>query len=235
VKDDDPRVLVVDDHALFAEALVMALSVVGIKARHLRATVPPRPPLKLRGDVLDLRPDLVLLDLDLGAAGDGMRLIPTLVDRGISVIVVTGSADQSRWGEALFHGASVVIPKSTAFGQIVDAVRRFRSGLPAMSRDERSRLLDVWRTSQEEQREIRSRFAQLTRREEQVLQQLMAGRQVSEIARRRVVSEATVRTQVKAVLAKLQVPSQLTAVSLAHRVKWRPTAIEARMELSHDD
>jgi DNA-binding NarL/FixJ family response regulator len=37
-----------------------------------------------------------------------------------------------------------------------------------------------------------------------------------------VVSEATVRTQVKAILAKLQVTSQLAAVGLAHKVGWRP-------------
>jgi DNA-binding NarL/FixJ family response regulator len=37
-----------------------------------------------------------------------------------------------------------------------------------------------------------------------------------------VVAEATVRTQVKSILAKLEVSSQLAAVGLAHRVGWRP-------------
>lgn len=50
----------------------------------------------------------------------------------------------------------------------------------------------------------------------------MAGRTVREIAIDGVVSEATVRTQVKAILAKLEVTSQLAAVGLAHRVGWRP-------------
>jgi hypothetical protein len=52
----------------------------------------------------------------------------------------------------------------------------------------------------------------------------MAGQQVSEIARSRFVSESTVRTQVKSVLAKLQVRSQLSAVGLAHAVGWCPPA-----------
>ncbi len=55
-----------------------------------------------------------------------------------------------------------------------------------------------------------------------MLGELMNGRQVTEISRSRFVSESTVRTQVKSILAKLQVSSQLTAVGLAHQVGWRP-------------
>ena len=46
----------------------------------------------------------------------------------------------------------------------------------------------------------------------------MRGRSVREIASIGVVSEATVRTQVKSILAKLEVSSQLAAVGLAHRM-----------------
>ena len=49
----------------------------------------------------------------------------------------------------------------------------------------------------------------------------MKGRTVREIATLGVVSEATVRTQVKSVLAKLEVTSQLAAVGLAHQAGWR--------------
>ena len=56
-----------------------------------------------------------------------------------------------------------------------------------------------------------------------MLRQLMQGHQVREIARLNVVSEATVRTQVKSILAKLEVSSQLAAVGLAHEAGWRPS------------
>jgi DNA-binding NarL/FixJ family response regulator len=49
----------------------------------------------------------------------------------------------------------------------------------------------------------------------------MAGRTVSDIARVGFVSEATVRTQVRSVLSKLGVSSQLAAVGRAHDAKWR--------------
>ena len=50
----------------------------------------------------------------------------------------------------------------------------------------------------------------------------MKGQTVREIATECVVAEATVRTQVKSILAKLEVTSQLAAVGLAHRVGWQP-------------
>ena len=58
------------------------------------------------------------------------------------------------------------------------------------------------------------------RREAEVLGQLMDGRQVRQIAETSVVSEATVRTQVKSILSKLEVTSQIGAVGLAHHAGW---------------
>ena len=63
-------------------------------------------------------------------------------------------------------------------------------------------------------------FARLTDRERDTLQALARGRTVHEIANSWVLSEATVRTHVRSVLAKLNVPSQLAAVSLALRSGW---------------
>jgi DNA-binding NarL/FixJ family response regulator len=53
----------------------------------------------------------------------------------------------------------------------------------------------------------------------------MTGRQVGDIAKLCFVSESTVRTQVKSILAKLQVSSQIGAVALAHRARWQPPVI----------
>lgn len=217
------RVTVVDDHSLFAESLVIALVAEGIDAR---CVVPEdETPLgRLGRAVLQTKPDIVLLDLDLGARGDGMPLVAALTAAGIRVVVVTGTSDQARWGEALSHGARSVLAKETTFTEIVGTIRRVAGGLAVISRERRIELVAAWNTTTTAEREVRSRFEQLTRREAAVLSQLMAGMQVGEIARQRFVSESTVRTQVKSLLAKLQVNSQLTAVGLAHKVHWRPPA-----------
>jgi len=70
--------------------------------------------------------------------------------------------------------------------------------------------------------DLERRLELLTPREAQVLGHLMEGRPVRDIAHVSFVSEATVRTQVKSILAKLEVTSQLAAVGAAHLVDWRP-------------
>ena len=68
---------------------------------------------------------------------------------------------------------------------------------------------------------LRARLDLLTVRESEVLGHLTHGRTVRDIATLLVVSEATVRTQVKSILAKLEVSSQLAAVALARQLDWR--------------
>lgn len=214
------RVAVVDDHALFAEAMVVALANRGYDA----CVIPvgsASTGCSLASQVLANKPDVVLLDLDLGDGGDSHDLMARFADRSIDVVVVTGNSDPVQIGAALSAGAKTVISKSLPLEQILDTLMRLRDGLPAMSKQERDRLVARGREEGEIDREVKARFELLTTREGEVLGQLMAGRQVGEIARRSFVSESTVRTQVKSVLSKLQVNSQLTAVGLAYRAHWR--------------
>ena len=67
-------------------------------------------------------------------------------------------------------------------------------------------------------------FERLTDRERHTLLALSTGQSVRDIARLWVVSEATVRTHVRAVLAKLEAPSQLAAVAAALSTGWLAAA-----------
>ena len=69
-----------------------------------------------------------------------------------------------------------------------------------------------------------ARFEQLTDRERHTLLALSRGQSVRDIARSWVLSEATVRTHVRAVLAKLEAPSQLAAVAAALSTGWLAAA-----------
>jgi two-component system nitrate/nitrite response regulator NarL len=94
-----------------------------------------------------------------------------------------------------------------------------------MDRDEREELLQLWHQERQKHQELRNRLQRLTPREREVLGHLTEGHTVRDIARLSVVSEATVRTQVKSILAKLEVSSQLAAVGIAHAVGWQsPTS-----------
>ena len=216
------RVLIIEDHTLFAESLELALSMEGYDVRRPSAALGDGSQAALLSAVVKLRPRIVLLDLDLGRLGDGVRLIAPLARTGILVAVVTASADRGRWGECLRSGARTVMTKAQPLNEILATVRRLNEGLPVMDRTERESLLQEWHRSREKQQETRARLHRLTAREQAVLARLYEGKSVRDIARMSVVSEATVRTQVKSILAKLEVSSQLAAVGMAHSVDWRP-------------
>jgi two-component system nitrate/nitrite response regulator NarL len=214
------RVAVLDDHVLFGEAMGIALRMNGYDV--------VRPALPEAGGSLDataaevvrFAADVALVDLDLGQGADGVTLIRRLVPQGIAVLVLTGSTDCLRWGEALHHGAATVILKIRPLEEILGTIRRVSAGLPVLAAGDRDRLVRRWLEREREQRTLQERLARLTARERDVLAHLTLGRTVSDIAAIRTVSEATVRTQVKSILAKLEVSSQITAVGIAHQAGW---------------
>jgi DNA-binding NarL/FixJ family response regulator len=216
------KIVIVDDHSLFADSLRIALDMEGYDARRVKFH-PDKPSLaRLLSDLLRLQPRLVLLDLDLGLYGRGVELLEPLAMRGILTLVVTSESSQARWGECLARGACGVVAKEVPFSEILATIHKLGNGRAVMSRAERAHLIACWKRDQAVEREILARLDKLSRREAEVLGLLMKGTQVGEIARDLFVCESTVRTQVKAVLSKLQVSSQLTAVGLAHRARWTP-------------
>jgi DNA-binding NarL/FixJ family response regulator len=170
---------------------------------------------------LHRQPQVALVDLDLGGH-DGARLVPLLTRAGVAVVVVTGADDPARWGECLRYGARAVLPKTGSLNDILAAIRRIAEGRAVVSSDERARLVSAYHAERDSVQRARVNLDRLSRREQAVLGQLVAGHTVREIAHSSYVAEATVRTQVKSILATLEVSSQIAAVGVAHSVRWRP-------------
>ena len=213
------RVLIVEDHRLLAQSLSFALTAEGFAVAVADLASPE--------DVMEAYAqspaDIVLLDLDLGGTiGDGVGLVAPLRDGGARVLVVTGSTDRPRLATCLEQGAVGVLAKSTPYEQLVDAVMDIAAGRPIMSDAERHALLCELRVWRARQRQEFAPFETLTTRESQVLGALMDGQGCEAIASAWFVSEATVRTQIRGVLTKLGVTSQLAAAAQAQRVGWRP-------------
>lgn len=215
------RVLIIEDHLLFAESLDLTLTLEGYDVQRLQLPVEGGSLATLRSAALRAHPRTVLLDLDLGRFGDGMGLIAPLARAGANVVVVTASEDKGRWGACVRQGARKVLSKSGQLQETLATVRRLHQGLPVMTPAELESLIDAWRTERQASDDMRRRLDLLTPRERQVLGALIEGLSVRDIARESVVSEATVRTQVKSILAKLEVSSQLAAVGLANHLGWR--------------
>jgi two-component system, NarL family, nitrate/nitrite response regulator NarL len=233
MNDLDIRVALVEDHTLLAESLLIALA-----KEHVWATVVPvgdgtAEPGTLTGDVLATDPAVVVLDLDLGPAGDGVALIDPLVRNGPAVVVVTATDDPARWGECLAKGAHAVVGKTARLEDIVTTVRMAARGEPVLTPTERADLVERWRRRRSLQHGHHERLDRLTSREGEILAALAHGKRVSEIARESFVSEATVRTQVKSILGKLGVNSQIAAVAIARDAGWHPPMKAPAARSSH--
>jgi DNA-binding NarL/FixJ family response regulator len=211
------EVMIVDDHRLLADSLALALEGHGI-----RAVLPELgTPEALLASAVERRPDLVLLDLDLGGnLGDGSTLVRPLVEAGLRVLVVTASSDVEQLARAVELGAVGVVAKNGPFPELLASVVSAARGTEVMAPMVRLHLLDEARRRREQRASTLAPFGRLTERESHVLRELAKGHAVAEIARRSFVSEATVRSQVRCILTKLGVRSQLEAVVAAQRSNW---------------
>ncbi|MET0188719.1 MAG: response regulator transcription factor [Pseudonocardia sediminis] len=218
----DGRVLVVDDHELVGTSLVLAMRAEGEDATYHR----PSSVADVVAATSGAGPGMVVLDLDLGRDRDGDPIdgaaaVPGLVGLGWRVLVLSGTSDGSRVGAALAAGGFGWMHKNAPFPALLATIREARAGRPVMPPGRRERLIELHERRLEENRELAERLALLSPRELEVLGHLAAGKRVQTIAEHYVVSVATVRTQVRAVLTKLAVGSQLEAVALFQRVRER--------------
>jgi two-component system nitrate/nitrite response regulator NarL len=211
------RVVMVDDHPLLTHAMAFTL-----RSRGVACTIPPLDDrTSLVAEVHALRPDVILLDLDLGGAvGDGSTLVPELARHGATVLVVSASRDDEQIGRALMGGAVAVIPKDRPLDELVDAVLAAARGDWVTDAAARAELIARAREAMRRRTSLQGPLTTLSTREADVLRGLIRGSAVRDIAEAAFVSEATVRSQVRSVLTKLGVRSQLEAVAMAARAGW---------------
>jgi DNA-binding NarL/FixJ family response regulator len=211
------HLLVVEDHLLLATALAMALRQLGLAVE--TAAGPSAETIVHR--VRQLAPVLVLLDLELGAPlGSGLDLIGPLISAGGQVVMMTGVIDRLRLAACVEAGAIGIVNKAAGFADLVDAIRRVAAGEELLTHGQRQVLLNELGNQRRADRVRLAPFATLSPREKAVLTALLAGESAETIAQRSYVSLATIRSQIRSILVKLGVKSQLAAVALARRADW---------------
>ncbi|QUQ71198.1 LuxR family transcriptional regulator [Kutzneria sp. CA-103260] len=203
-----PPVLVIDDHAIVATSLVLALRAQGIPAK--RCPVTSEAAIIAEAQAGEER-GIVLLDMDLGLDVDGADLVLPLKAMGWQVLVVTGSSSRNRIAAAVVAGAIGWVSKAAPFEELLQAAVAAAAGRSTLSERERRELVELNRGDRDRTRLL----DRLTAREREVLDRLAAGQRAAKVAEEFVVSVATVRSQIRSILAKLEVGSQLEAVALA--------------------
>jgi two-component system, NarL family, nitrate/nitrite response regulator NarL len=212
-------VLIIEDHLLLADGLAVALRREGLEVE-IADPVAPDPIMEL---AWRLRPDVVLLDLVLGDEyGLSIPLIEPLRATGAQVLMLTGATDPALLGTCVEAGAVGLISKSEGFEVVLDKLSRAARHQTTLHASERERVLSSLRVWRAEERARLAPFERLTARERVVLGALMDGASAEAIAKSSFVSLATVRSQIRSILEKLSVHSQVAAVALAHRLRWEP-------------
>lgn len=213
------RVILIEDHDLLAQTLQVALKAEDVEV--VRVWGEDRADLLAQSRVL--APGLLLLDFDLGDnIGVAFGLIEPLSAAGLTVVMLTGERNSLVLAQCLEEGAVGVINKSVSFDELVDQIHTVLDGDELMTRHEREEMLSRLRLHRAERDHELRAFSELTAREGEVLGELMQGKAADTIAEESVVSVATIRTQIRSILSKLGVNSQLAAVARAQQARWEP-------------
>jgi DNA-binding NarL/FixJ family response regulator len=211
------RVLIVDDHALFAEALAARLS-----AEPDFEVLPVAQDIRRAAALIATEaPHVVVLDLVLGEESglDALDLVRRRYP-DVRVVILSGITDIDPMVAALRRGAVGWLPKTESADLVAQVIRSAagRGGWipPTVLGEVLRRLLTGGDPDGGD-------LADLTPREREVLQCMVDGLNRPEIADRLGLSANTVRTHTQNLLAKISAHSALEAITMAMRSGMRPS------------
>ncbi|WP_083371876.1 response regulator [Paraoerskovia marina] len=220
VSDRSTRVLLVDDQALLRMGFRMVLTaeddleVVGEASDGAAALA----------QAAALSPDVVVMDVRMPGM-DGIEATTHLLAAhpGLRVLVVTTFDLDEYAFAALKAGASGFLLKDAPPAELVSAIRAVADGDAVVAPRVTRRMLEMFaaRLPAEDGAAVATgatdpRLSPLTAREHEIFAALGEGLTNAEIARRFVLSEATVKTHVGRVLGKLGLRDRVQAVVLAY-------------------
>ena len=211
----EPRVLIADDQNLVRTGFRMILREAGIPVVAEAADGGEAVAAALRD-----RPDVVLMDIRMPEM-DGLeatRRILAAQPGNASRIIMLTTFDLDRYVyEALAAGASGFLPKHVSPEYLVAAVRLVRCGDALLAPSITRRLVERFAPHASVPPLVQGDLAGLTPRELEVLRLLARGLSNAELAAELTLSEATVKTHVANILAKLQLRDRVQAVVLAYQ------------------
>lgn len=208
------RVLVVDDHRMFAEAIEILLA--GEEDFEVEA------PVATAQEALEVmarvRPDVVLMDIDLPGI-DGMEATRRIreMSESTQVVIITAYQEPAVMARAIEAGACGFIPKTQAADMLVRVIRQAAAGEIVLPAGEMRSVLAQLQEAHRVRSITERLLGLLTSREIEILQGIADGRSTADLAEHMHISPFTVQTHVKNILSKLGVHSKLEAVTSALR------------------
>ena len=211
---ETPRVVIADDQALVRSGFQMILAADGIDVVAEAADGA-----QAVAAVLEHHPDVVLMDirmLEMDGLEATRRILAAQPGNGSRIIMLT-TFDLDRYVyEALAAGASGFLLKHVSPEYLIAAVRLVRCGDALLAPSITRRPVERFAFQISAPALMRRELSHLTPRELDVLGLLARGLSNAEIAAQLTLSDATVKTHVARLLAKLQLRDRVQAVILAY-------------------
>lgn len=201
------RILVVDDHQMFADSLIRLLD----DEADFSVTGTARTIAEASNAVCSRPPDVVVVDYRL-PDGDGAAAVRQLraLCPDAHFVMITGAADHATLAAALGAGSDGLVTKDLAAQELVETVRAAAEGRAVVPDELVRRLLPIHPADVLD--------TDLTARERQILQLIVEGCSNAVIADRLAVSINTVRNHVQNLLGKLGAHSKLEAAAIGVRL-----------------
>jgi DNA-binding NarL/FixJ family response regulator len=164
-----------------------------------------------------LKPDVVLMDINLGGPESGIDLVKKLKPHmpDTNFMMCTVYEEDEKIFEALSAGASGYILKKTDPTKLIDAIRELHKGGAPMSSQIARKVVAAFQ-QQEQQLKTEANtegIDKLTPREKEILEHLSKGLMYKEIATQLFLSSETVRKHVYHIYEKLHVNNRVAAVN----------------------
>ena len=206
------RILIVDDQSLVRAGFRLVLEnhpdleVVGEAANGNQAV----------HSVGRLEPDVVLMDIRMPEL-DGIAATRQITERHTARVLVLTTYDLDEYVyDALQAGASGFLLKDTPPAQLTDGIRAVAGGEALLAPTVTRRLIEEFARIGAARRARPAALDELTPRELEVLQLVAQGLSNAEIAAQLILSDATIKTHVAHLLAKLGLRDRVQAVVLAY-------------------
>lgn len=207
------RVMIVDDHQTMLWGLEQLISADSTRMQVVGTAC--------NGDeaiskALDLKPDVVLLDLDLDGHS-ALDILPKLLAHpGTQVLILTGERQQQVLDSAVHKGARGVMGKDAAAAQVLKAIEKVHLGELWLDRLTMSRVLSGLMEPQAPQTPHKQdpeahKVAGLTQRERGIIEIIVQGCGASnkKLAEQLFISEHTLRNHLSSIYHKLDVGNRL--------------------------
>jgi two-component system, NarL family, nitrate/nitrite response regulator NarL len=208
------KILLVDDHKSFMDGLEMVINTQKPKMEVVGMAATAEEALKA---AIQKKPDLILLDMDLGS-DNSIDFLPTLLEKtDAKVLFLTGVRDPDIHDSAILKGARGVLLKGESAKVIIRAIEKVHNGEIWAANSTVSRVLALMNNGNKKKSPEEEKIAYLTPREREIINVLvnLESSTNEEIANQLFISVSTLKNHLTTIYSKLDVKNRVQLMKFA--------------------